>query len=128
MQLLLIGIGGLCGTVARYLVDTWITDATHATFPWGTLVINVTGSFAIGLLFVLTVERGSLPAELRAPLGIGFLGGYTTFSTFMLESLRLAQDGSWTLAVANIAGSVLLGLVAVVAGVALARALYGAGA
>ena len=123
MQLLLIGIGGLCGTLARYLLDVWITNATHATFPWGTLVINATGSFLIGVLFVLTVERGTLPAELRAPLGIGFLGGYTTFSTFMLESLRLAQDGSWTLAVANIAGSLLLGVGAIIAGVALARAV-----
>ena len=123
MQLLLVGLGGLCGTIARYLLDTWITDATHATFPWGTLAINVSGSFAIGVLFAVTVERGTLPAELRAPLGIGFLGGYTTFSTFMLESLRLAEGGAWSLAVANIAGSVMLGLVAVVAGVALGRAI-----
>jgi len=123
VHLLLVGIGGLCGTLARYLLDTWITDATHATFPWGTLVINLSGSFAIGVLFVLTVERGTLPAELRAPLGIGFLGGYTTFSTFMLESLRLAEGGAWPLALANIAGSMILGLGAVIAGVALARAI-----
>lgn len=123
MQLLLIGIGGLCGTIARYLLDSWITDATRTTFPWGILVVNASGSFAIGLLYVLTVERGVLPAELRAPFGIGFLGGYTTFSTFMLDSLRLAQDGAWPLAVANLAGSVLLGLVAVLAGVALGKAI-----
>ena len=123
MQLLLIGIGGLCGTIARYLLDGWITDATRTTFPWGILVVNASGSFAIGLLYVLTVERGVLPAELRAPFGIGFLGGYTTFSTFMLDSLRLAQDGAWPLAVANLAGSVLLGLVAVLAGVALGKAI-----
>ena len=123
MQLLLIGIGGLCGTIARYLLDGWITDATRTTFPWGILVVNASGSFAIGLLYVLTVERGVLPAELRAPFGIGFLGGYTTFSTFMLDSLRLAQDRAWPLAVANLAGSVLLGLVAVLAGVALGKAI-----
>ena len=123
MHLLLVGIGGLCGTLARYLLDAWITDATRAAFPWGTLVINLSGSFAIGVLFVLTVERGTLPAELRAPLGIGFLGGYTTFSTFMLESLRLAEGGAWPLALANIAGSMILGLGAVIAGVALARAI-----
>ena len=123
MQLLLIGIGGLCGTIARYLLDGWITDATRTTFPWGILVVNASGSFAIGLLYVLTVERGVLPAELRAPFGIGFLGGYTTFSTFMLDSLCLAQDGAWPLAVANLAGSVLLGLVAVLAGVALGKAI-----
>lgn len=122
MQLLLIGIGGLVGTLARHLLDVWIRSATQSAFPWGTLLINATGSFAIGVLFVLTVERGTLPVELRAPLGIGFLGGYTTFSTFMLDSLRLAQDGSWSLAAANIAGSVLLGVAAIVAGVAVARA------
>ena len=66
MQLLLIGVGGLCGTIARYALDTWITDATHAAFPWGTLVINASGSFAIGLLYVVTVERGVLPASWRA--------------------------------------------------------------
>lgn len=123
MHILLIGIGGFCGAIARYAVDTWVTDAARTAFPWGTLAINVTGSFALGLLFALTADRGPLPEELRLPLGVGFLGAYTTFSTFALESLRLAEGGSWSLALANIGGSVLLGLAAVLLGVALGRAI-----
>ena len=123
MHILLIGIGGFCGAIARYAVDTLVTDAARTAFPWGTLAVNVTGSFALGLLFALTAERGSLPEELRLPLGVGFLGAYTTLSTFALESLRLAESGSWGLAVANIGGSVLLGLAAVLLGVAIGRAI-----
>ena len=123
MHILLIGIGGFCGAIARYAVDTWITDAARTAFPWGTLAINVSGSFAVGLLFALTAERGPLPPELRLPLGVGFLGAYTTFSTFALESLRLAEGGSWSLALANIGGSVLLGMSAVLLGVAIGRAI-----
>lgn len=123
MHVLLIGLGGFAGAIARYALDGWVSEATRGSFPWGTLVINVSGSFALGLLFALTVERAALPAELRGPLGIGFLGAYTTFSTLTLESLRLMQDGAWTLAAANLAGSVVLGLAAVVAGVALGRAI-----
>ncbi len=123
MHILYVGIGGFCGAVARYALDTWITDATHAAFPWGTLAINVTGSFALGLLFALTAERGPLPEDLRLPLGVGFFGAYTTFSTFALESLRLAESGSWLLALVNIVGSVLLGVAAVAAGIALGRAI-----
>ena len=123
MHILLIGIGGFCGAIARYAVDTWISDAVRTPFPWGTLAINVTGSFALGLLFTLTAERGPLPEELRLPLGVGFLGAYTTFSTFALESLRLADSGSSSLAIANVAGSVLLGLAAVLIGVAIGRAI-----
>ncbi len=122
VSVLLVGIGGLFGAIARYAVDTWVSDATRTSFPLGTLLVNASGSFALGLLFALTAERGPLPEELRLPLGVGFLGAYTTFSTFALESLRLAHSGSWTMAVMNVVGSVLLGLVAVVAGVAVGRA------
>lgn len=123
MHILLIGVGGFCGAIARYAVDDWITAAARAAFPWGTLVINVTGSLVLGMLFALTAERGPLPEELRLPFGVGFLGAYTTFSTFALESLRLAESGSWSLAIANVTGSVMLGLAAVLLGVAIGRAI-----
>lgn len=123
VPILLIGIGGFFGAIARYAVDTWITDAARTAFPWGTLAVNATGSFALGLLFALTAGRGPLSEELRLPLGVGFLGAYTTFSTFALESLRLAESGSWGLALANIGGSVLLGIAAVLLGVAIGRAI-----
>ncbi len=123
MPLLLIGVGGFAGAIARYVIDGLVSDRTGGGFPWGTLVINVTGSFVLGLLFAITTERAILPADIRGPVMIGFLGAYTTFSTFMLESWRLVEAGSWAAAVANLGGSMLLGLVAVLAGMTIGRAL-----
>ncbi len=123
MQLVLVGLGGFAGAVARWLIDGWVSERNPTAFPVGTLVINLTGSFALGVLFAWVIERNVLPPEVRAPLMIGFLGAYTTFSTFMLESWRLIEDGAWALALVNLAGSVLLGLVAVIAGLAVGRLL-----
>jgi CrcB protein len=123
MVLVLIGLGGAAGAIARYLLDGWISQTVASAFPWGTLVINLTGAFALGLLFGLAIERAVLPAEIRGPLMIGFLGAYTTFSTLMLESWRLVEDGSVGLALANLVGSSILGIAAVVGGLALARVL-----
>ena len=123
MPLLLIGLGGFAGAIARYLVDGVVSDRTGGGFPWGTLVINVSGSFALGLLFAMTTDRAVLPAEIRGPLMIGFLGAYTTFSTFMLESWRLIESGAWAAAIGNLGGSMALGLIAVVAGLTVGRAL-----
>jgi CrcB protein len=123
MPLLLIGLGGFAGAVSRYLVDGWVTDRTAGPFPWGTLAVNLSGSFVLGLLFAVTAERAILPADIRGPVMIGFIGAYTTFSTFMLESWVLIEDGSYTTAIANLGGSVLLGLIAVVAGLTIGRAI-----
>jgi CrcB protein len=121
MDLLLVGIGGFVGAIARRVVDLWVSDRVGSAFPLGTLVINVSGAFVVGLLFAWALERGVLPREIRGPVMIGFLGAYTTFSTWMLESWRLVEDGAWALAAFNLAGSVALGLVAVVAGLAVGR-------
>jgi CrcB protein len=121
MILLLVGIGGFCGAVARYLVDGWVSQASGGTFPYGTLLINLSGSFVLGVLFALAVERAVLPGDIRAPVMIGFIGAYTTFSTWMLESWRLVEDGAMLAAATNIIGSVVLGLIAVVAGLAVGR-------
>ena len=123
MTVLFVGIGGFFGAIARYLIDGWVVERTGAVFPWGTLVVNLSGAFVLGILFALTVERGALPAEIRAPVLIGFIGAYTTFSTLALESWRLIEDGSYLLGAANLAGSIALGLVAVVAGLLAGRAL-----
>ena len=123
MIYLWIALGGAAGALSRYLVDDVVTRATGGSFPVGTLVINLSGSFALGILFALVMERAVLPADIRAPVMIGFLGAYTTFSTWMLESWRLAETGAMTLAAVNIVGSVVLGLVAVFAGIAVGRAL-----
>jgi fluoride exporter len=121
--LLLVGAGGFLGAIARYLVDGWITAGTGPGFPWGTLVVNLSGSFVLGLLFAVSVEQDLLPASIRAPVLVGFIGAYTTFSTLTLETWRLAEDGAYLLAIANIGGSALLGIVALGAGLAIGRAL-----
>jgi CrcB protein len=123
MPLLLIGLGGFAGAISRYLVDGFVTDRTAGAFPLGTLAVNLSGSFVLGLLFAMTTERAILPADIRGPVMIGFIGAYTTFSTFMLESWLLIENGSYASAVANLGGSVLLGLVAVVAGLTVGRAI-----
>lgn len=123
MTLVLVAIGGAAGAVTRYLVDGWVLDRTGAGFPYGTLAINLSGSFLLGLLAALAIDRAVLPADIRAPVMIGFLGAYTTFSTLMLESWRLLESGQEVAALANLAGSLLLGFVAVAAGLVLGRAL-----
>ena len=123
MDLVLVGLGGFFGAIARRAVDLWVSSRADAVFPFGTLVVNVSGSFVLGLLFAWAIERDVLPADVRAPVMIGFIGAYTTFSTLMLESWRLVEDGSWQLAALNLAGSVAFGMVAVVGGLAVGRLL-----
>ena len=123
MELVLVGVGGFAGAVARRLLDLWVSDRTGGSFPFGTLVINLTGTFLVGLLFAWAIDRDVLPREIRGPLMIGFLGAYTTFSTWMLESWRLVEDGAWQLAVLNLGASVGLGIIAVVGGLAVGRML-----
>jgi CrcB protein len=120
---LAVAIAGSLGALARYGLDGWISRRAPTSFPWGTFTINVTGSFLLGLAFVLMTERFRPDPWLRSAVTIGFLGAYTTFSTFSLETYRLIEDGAYGLAFANIAGSVAAGLAAVYAGVVLGRAL-----
>jgi CrcB protein len=122
VTILYVGLGGFFGAVARYLVDGWVTARAGAAFPWGTLVVNLSGSFVLGLLVALALERGIVPADIRAPVLIGFIGAYTTFSTLTLESWRLVENGSYALGLANLVGSMILGMIAVVSGLMLGRA------
>ena len=123
MPLVLIALGGAAGATSRYLVDTWISERTAGAFPWGTLVVNVSGSLVLGLLFALAIEREVLPASIRGPVLIGFIGAYTTFSTLMLESWRLIEGGAVGLGLANLVGSSVIGMVALVGGLMIGRAL-----
>lgn len=123
MDLVLVGLGGFLGAIARRVVDLWVSDRAGSAFPFGTLVINVSGAFLLGLLFAWAVERDVLPREIRGPVMIGFIGAYTTFSTWMLESMRLFEDGAWQLALLNLGGSVVLGVIAVTGGLAVGRLL-----
>ena len=121
MTYLLIGIGGFLGCNARYLLGGWIAERYGTSFPYSTMVINVSGSFVIGFFLVLISERFIVHPHWRLFFAIGFLGGYTTFSTFSFENFALLQERSYLLALANMLGSVALGLMAVVAGIIVAR-------
>ena len=120
---LLVGAGGFVGAELRYSLGGLVSRVTAPDFPWATLVVNVTGCFVIGLLAVLTQERGPVAPSTRLFLMVGVLGGYTTFSTFGYETLSLVREGSHGLALANAAGQVLVGLLAVWAGMTVARGI-----
>ncbi len=113
MRVLLIGFFGLAGTIARYGLQGAVQRFSGPTFPYGTLAVNVIGSFLVGLLAAVTLERVMVSANLRAAVLIGFCGGFTTYSAFAWETLVLARDGNPIGAVANIAAQIVLGLVAV---------------
>ena len=120
-----IAVGSALGGVSRFWLSGIIARAFGETFPWGTLLVNISGSFAIGIVAALTAPDARLFMGSTARLAImaGFLGGYTTFSSFSLQTLALVQDGEWLLASANIALSVIACLVAVWAGYALAASI-----
>lgn len=115
-----VGLAAAVGAVARYLLDQWVQDRHDSVLPWGTYLVNMTGSFVLGLVTGLAVHQG-LPAVPTTVLGVGFAGGYTTWSTWSWESLRLAEDGALIEATLNAVGSVATGLLA--AGVGLGLAL-----
>jgi fluoride exporter len=114
-------VGGGVGAVARYALGTAISTRFGGRFPMGTMVINVTGSFLIGLLMVLITERLQPHPNWRLLLVVGFLGGYTTFSSFEFETYQAIRDGGHWIAAAYVMGSVLLGYVGVWIGAAIAR-------
>jgi CrcB protein len=121
MTLLLLAVGGAFGAVSRYLVQGWVQDLAGGRLPWGTFAVNISGSFALGLVFALAMDRAVLAPEVRVPLMVGFIGSYTTFSTLMLESWVLVEEGDLTRMFFNLIGSVAVGMVAVVAGLAVGR-------
>ncbi|MBF6595016.1 MAG: fluoride efflux transporter CrcB [Thermaceae bacterium] len=108
----LVMLGGAIGAGLRYGLGAWIQSVSGPGFPWSTFLINVTGSFFIGLVIRLNLE-GSLSPEARLLLAVGILGGYTTFSTFSYETLTLVQQGEWLKAFSYAVGSVILGFAAV---------------
>lgn len=112
-RILLIGIGGFFGSVARHLLSGIVQSATAGTFPYGTLAVNVAGCLVIGALSELTEARAFLSDEARSFLIIGGLGGFTTFSAFGNETMNLVRDSDWTRATVNVAAHVALAIGAV---------------
>lgn len=123
MTVIAIAVAGALGALARYGLEGVVSNRWPGAFPWGTFVVNVTGAFALGLLFVLLSERVTIDASVRSALTIGFLGAYTTFSTLSFETYRLFEDGAVGLALANSLGSLAAGLVAVYLGMIVGRAI-----
>jgi fluoride exporter len=121
---LVVALGGAIGSVGRYVVGLWAAQAFGATFPWGTFTVNVVGSLLIGVLATLSDEVGTIGPQGRALLVVGVLGGFTTFSSFSLDTVRLVQENELVHAAAYVVGSLALSFVAVLAGIGLARALY----
>jgi CrcB protein len=120
---LIVGAGGFVGAALRYAVGGLVSRALRPDFPWGTVVVNVSGCFLIGLLAALTEERAPVTPATRLFLMVGILGGYTTFSTFGYETMSLVREGSHGLAAANAVGQVLVGLAGVWAGMVVARGI-----
>ncbi|HEX3014814.1 MAG TPA: fluoride efflux transporter CrcB [Desulfobacteria bacterium] len=119
MNIVLVALGGALGALARYGAGNWLGN--RWLFPWGTFLINITGSFLLGFINVIVLERVLLTPEWRIGFGVGFLGAFTTFSTFTYESIQLFQEGNYLLAVGYVSLSVVAGLVAALLGMWLAR-------
>ena len=119
---LLVGFGGFLGANARFLIGRLVDDAVDTRFPLGTFIINVSGSFLLGVLgSVIAAKATENPDAWRLALGVGFLGAFTTFSAFEFENNVLLEDGSWLLAAINVTASVLAGLMALRGGSVLVK-------
>lgn len=126
IRLLLIALAGSCGALSRYALSSLGQRLFGAQFPWGTVIVNTVGCFAAGLLFALFESRWQLNSEARIVVFVGFLGAFTTFSSVMLEASNFARGGQWFSAAANIVLQNALGVVAIFAGLAVARLISGA--
>jgi CrcB protein len=123
LKYLVVGIGGCLGSILRFWVGSYIGGKMGTRFPYGTFIINVTGSFLIGLVFALLTVKTNWSPYWRYLIPIGFVGGYTTFSSFEYETLRTMQDGQIGIGLLYVVSSVLLGFAAVWGGVIAGRSL-----
>ena len=123
LKYLYVGVGGCLGSIVRFLLGSYIGSKMGTRLPYGTLVINVTGSFLVGLVFALLTARTNWRPNWRYLIPIGCIGGYTTFSSFEYETLRTIQDGQIGLGLLYVATSVVVGFVAVWGGMIAGRAI-----
>jgi CrcB protein len=122
-HLILIALGGMTGALARYGLSRFVQLSVNQIFPWGTLFVNLSGSLAIGVFFEL-FDRAMIPSDLRSFITIGFLGAYTTFSTYSLETINLLREGEIRLCLINVVLSNVLGLMLVVLGMYAAKLMF----
>jgi len=121
LRFVLIAIFGAVGTLLRYSIQVFTQVQTASTFPWGTLLINLTGCFLLGLIGQVTLNRMMVSPDWRIAITVGFFGGYTTFSSFGWETAKMLEGGEWLPATGYVAASVVIGLLLSVAGIRLAN-------
>ncbi len=122
--MLIVGTGGFIGSVMRYLVQVFVEKGMTTTFPWGTFIANVVGSFIIGIVFGLAEKGNVLSAEWRMFLAVGICGGFTTFSSFAYNNLNMIKEHSFLQLLWNVGGSLFFGILAVYLGIILVKALF----
>jgi len=120
LRLLWIAIFGAEGTLARYGLQGFVQIRSGSTFPYGTLLINLTGCFFLALIYQFSINRMVISPELRIAIGVGFFGGYTTFSSFGWETAKMLEEGAWLPAAVYVSVSVIIGLLLSFAGIRLA--------
>ena len=118
---LLLCLAGSAGTLTRFWVGGFVERVASGSFPLGNFLVNITGCLLFGLVYSFVENRSGLPSDMRLYALTGFMGAYTTFSTYMFESVALMQNGQWLAATVNIAGQTVLGLACIVAGLAIGR-------
>lgn len=123
INLAIVGAGGFLGAIARFAIASWVGQKWGRSFPLGTFFVNVSGSFFIGLLMSLFTEKFMVNQQWRLLLVVGFLGAYTTFSTFEYETGGLIKDGEWFIALMNVVFSVIAGFIALKVGEVIAKAI-----
>lgn len=121
LKILAVAVGGSIGATTRYLVSTWAAERFGASFPYGTLIVNVVGCFIIGAFMTLTTERLIVSSYWRLLITVGFVGGLTTFSSFSYETLRLVEDADMMQAFYNMGLNLVLGFLATWVGIGAAR-------
>lgn len=120
-KILALALAGAAGTLSRYFLAAWVQNLAGPDFPWSTWTVNILGCFFFGLVWMLCEERAYFSSEIRFIILVGFMGAFTTFSTYIFETAQLARDAQWLRVAANLAGQNILGFTALVMGMALGR-------
>ena len=121
VQLLSVGFFGLLGVFSRYFLGLLISKIGASTFPWSTFIINLSGSFLIGIISVIAREKSIIPIDIGTGILIGFLGGFTTFSSYCLEAFKLFEEGEWLKALFYLGGSSIIGFILTFLGIIVTR-------
>ena len=120
-KILALALAGAVGTLARYFMASWVQNLTGSDFPWSTWGVNILGCFLFGLVWTLCEERAYFSSEIRFIILVGFMGAFTTFSTYIFETAQLARNAEWLRLAANLAGQNVLGFTGLLLGMALGR-------